>query len=128
MAWIEPVNNRKSAVKYDKTDLNRVGNNMQYLADLLNNYGYAVAVSPKTDWVYADVHKQGLMSQILIDLQALEDAYYTLTSTPAPAESMASLYWYDANDIEQILLDINNLLEGMIAQFKFSDTFYCGEV
>lgn len=113
---------------YNISDLNRVGNNMAYLADLLNSYGYAVGISPKTDWVVDDIPTQSQMSQLLADLQALEDSYYTLTSTPAPPASMAKLFWYDANNIEQILLDINMLLENMIAQFKFSDTFYCGEV
>ncbi len=112
---------------YNQTDLNRVGNNMAYLADLLNSYGYAVAISPKTDWAVDDIPTQSQMAKLLTDLQALENAYYTLTSTPAAPESMASLFWYDANNMEQILADIKSLLEGMIANFRYCNDVITGE-
>ena len=69
-----------------------------------------------------------LLETYLANVQALINVYYTMPSTPALPASMNGLFWYDANNIEQILLDMNTLLENMIAQFKFSDTFYSGEV
>lgn len=127
MAWIEPVNNRTSAVKYNETDLNRVGNNMQYLADLLNSYGYKVRIQPKTDWLAADIPTQPQMAQLLADLQALQDAYYTLNSTPEQPASMNNLRFTGANHIEQILLDIRTVITRMEKGYRYCGTFYCGQ-
>lgn len=128
MSIIDTLITDRTGGYYNASDLNRVSEAMQYLADLLNSYGYKVKIQPKTDWLTADIPTQPQMAQLLADLQALQDAYYTLNSTPEQPASMNNLKWQGANAIEQVLVDINRILEGMIAQFKFCDTFYCGEV
>ena len=124
----EDVIHRTTKGCYTADDFNRVGTAIVYLAEKLNEYGYHPSVDVKINWFVSDIPPLSLMETYLANVQALINAYYTLTTTPAPPASMANLTFTDANNIEQILLDMNTLLENMIAQFKFSDTFYCGEV
>jgi hypothetical protein len=128
MSWTNPITNRTAGAKYNASDLNRVGDNIQYLADAFNSYGYTVAVSPKTDWANADIPNETQMTAYLADIQALIDAYYTLTTTPSLPSDIEGLTYSEANDIEQILLDMKTLLDNMIAEFRYCGEIFSGEV
>ena len=51
-----------------------------------------------------------------------------LPGTPPVPESIEGLTWQKANDIEQILFDINALLNNMENSFVYSGEVYSGEV
>ena len=109
---------------YNAEDLNRVGDAVQYLADLLNGYGYAVSVSPKTDWTVSDIPRTANMAQYLTDINTIKTKFYGTTELPA---SMSGIDYTDANNIEKLLLEIETYINRMIDGFRYCGTFYSGQ-
>lgn len=113
---------------YNASDLNRVGAAVVYVAGRLNGYGYYVSVSPKQDWTVSDIPTAGQMAAYLQDVAALRGAIAVMASTPPTPDSANGLTWQEANDIEQILLDVDELLTRMAAAWFYSGEIYAGEV
>lgn len=122
----EWLNGLKGA--YNASDLNRVGAAVAYVAGRLTGYGYVVSVSPRQDWQVADIPTQESMTAYLADVAALRAALTVAASTPEVPEDMERLTWQEANDIEQILLDVDELLTRMAAAWFYSGELYAGEV
>lgn len=121
--WLTPL---KGA--YNAEDLNRVGSAVAYLAGRLEGYGYAVAVSPKTDWTVGDEPTLSQLTAYLADVEALRGAIAVPGDTPRTPEDMAGLTYSEANDIEKILKDLDLLLTNMAAAWYYSGEIYAGEV
>lgn len=113
---------------YNASDLNRVGAAVDYVAGRLNGYGYAVTVNPKQDWTVSDIPTAGQMAAYLQDVAALRGAIAVMASTPPTPDSANGLTWQEANDIEQIILDVDDLLTRMAAAWFYSGELYAGEV
>jgi hypothetical protein len=110
-----------TAVKgcYNYTDTNRVGEAVQYIADLLTSLGYSVTVVAKRNWSVGDEFEPSEQTDYLADIAALQAIVPVLPTCPA---DMDNFTWAEANAIEQILLDIYN-----IAKVYRNDVFVCGE-
>lgn len=113
---------------YNASDLNRVGAAVSYVAGRLNGYGYAVTVTAKQDWTISDIPTQESMTAYLADVAALRVAIAVMASTPPTPDSASGLTWQEANNIEQILLDVDELLTRMAAAWFYSGELYAGEV
>lgn len=113
---------------YNASDLNRVVAAVAYVAGLLNGYGYAVTVNPKHDWTGSDIPTAGQMAVYLRDVAALRGAIAVMASTPPTPDSANNLTWQEANDIEKILVDVDELLTRMAAAWFYSGELYAGEV
>ena len=113
---------------YNASDLNRVGAAVAYVAGRLNGYGYYVSVSPKQDWTANDIPTAGQMATYIQDVAALRGAIAVMDSTPPTPESASGLTWQEANNIEQIILDVDELLTRMAAAWFYSGDLYAGEV
>ncbi len=113
---------------YNASDLNRVGAAVAYVAGRLNGYGYAVTVTPKQDWTVSDIPTQESMTSYLADVAALRGAIAVMASTPPTPDSANNLTWQEANNIEQILLDVDELLTRMAAAWFYSGDLYAAEV
>lgn len=113
---------------YNASDLNRVGAAVAYVAGRLTGYGYAVSVSPRQDWHVADIPTQESMTAYLADVAALRAALTVAADTPEVPEDMERLTWQEANDIEKILVDVDELLTRMAAAWFYSGELYAGEV
>lgn len=113
---------------YNASDLNRVGAAVAYVAVRLNGYGYAVTVNPKQDWTVSDIPTAGQMATYIQDVAALRGAIAVMASTPPTPDSANNLTWQEANDIEKILLDVDELLTHMAAAWFYSGDLYAGEV
>lgn len=113
---------------YNASDLNRVASAMQYLSARFREYGYASAVTSRTDWTVADVPTQGDMDGYLDDLRRLRAVFTALSTTPEVPGDMDGLTWQEANDIEKNLTDIDLLLTNMAAAWFYSGEIYAGEV
>lgn len=122
----EWLNGLKGA--YNASDLNRVGAAVAYVAGRLTGYGYAVSVSPRQDWQVADIPTQESMMAYLADVAALRAALTVAADTPEVPEDMEQLTWKEANDIEKILVDVDELLTHMAAAWFYSGDLYAGEV
>lgn len=113
---------------YNASDLNRVGAAVAYVAGRLNGYGYAVTVNPRQDWTGSDIPTAGQMAGYLRDVATLRGAIAVMASTPPTPDSANNLTWQEANNIEQILLDVDELLTRMAAAWFYSGELYAGEV
>lgn len=113
---------------YNASDLNRVGAAVAYVAGRLNGYGYTVTVNPNQDWTGSDIPTEGQMAAYLRDVATLRGAIAVMASTPTTPDSASGLTWREANDIEQILLDVDELLTRMAAAWFYSGEIWSGEI
>ena len=121
---------------YKASDLNRVGAAMNYVADRLKAQGYDPHISPKTDWKDGDWVTPAAQAVYLGDLAELRKQFTMLESTPeVPPRILATainsgdgLTYVWANNIEQILMDIDVLLTNIAAGWLYSGEIYSGEV
>ena len=104
---------------YNYTDLNRVESAVRALADILG-----VNVTVKTNWLVSDVPTAADMTRYLDNIRALREVNSALARTPAVPATMTGLTYKTANDIEQILLDI----EAVINCWRRCGEAICGEV
>ena len=121
---------------YKASDLNRVGAAMNYVAARLREQGYDPHISPKTDWKDDDWVDPAAQAVYLGDLAELRKQFTMLASTPeVPPRILATainsndgLTYTWANNIEQILVDIDALLTNIAAGWLYSGEIYSGEV
>lgn len=113
---------------YNASDLNRVGAAVNYLAGRFTAYGYGVDVAPKLDWTVTDIPIRSSMDRYLSDVRELRDQFAVMQSTPPVPEDMEGLTYREANNIEQILVDLDFLLTNISAGWYYSGEVYSGEV
>ena len=110
---------------YNATDLNRVEEWCEYLANTLTSYSYPVTIKVKKDWHISDFPNEVEVERIRRNVNALKQAYYSFTQIP---ENLEYMTWKKANSIEKILNEIDTLINNMIASFYYSGEIYAGEV
>lgn len=112
---------------YNNTDLNRVGEAINYLANLLNAYGYVNTATAKTDWQIGDKPNPEQMTDYLNNLNKLKTAFVVKPSTPNLPKDMVDLLYSEANNIEKFLYDIDELLRAMSKAFVYSGVAGAGQ-
>lgn len=113
---------------YNAVDLNRVGNAINYVAGRLRSAGNEIKVSPKTDWSRVDIPTTGQMDHYLEQVRKVRDVLTVYQTTPLAPSDMVDLTYGQANDIEKILLDVNELITNAIAAYYYSGELYGGEM
>lgn len=113
---------------YNASDLNRVGEAILYVANRLKAAGNAVEVSPKTDWTREDIPSPAQLAHYLEQIQAVRSVLAVYQTTPSVPTDMDNLTHGEANDIEKILVDVDQLITNMIAAYFYSGELYGGEV
>lgn len=108
---------------YNATDLNRVGEALNYLQEELNGYGYSVTVNPKINWTVSDIPKVSDMSSYLDAVSAIRAVLDVFATTPAVPSTMQGLTYERANDIEKILADVQSVIDQVVAGFWRSNAF-----
>lgn len=96
----------------DFKDLNRVEEACKYLANIFN-----VNISTK-EWVMEDFRTQSEMDRLLHNIKLVRKAYFTKANTPATPSKITYESIYQANDIEKILKDLNDMYESMLSGIK----------
>lgn len=121
---------------YNATDLNRVGEAIEYIADLFGGFGFPMAITPKTDWAIKDIPTSQDLEDYLSNVVAIRSMMSNIPVYPsgwqAPPESpetIQHLTYEQANDIERILTDINDLLVWVSNNllWLFAGDVYAGE-
>ncbi len=113
---------------YNASDLNRVGAAVEYIAGRFTAIGYACPVTVKKDWLPSDTPTQRQMETYRQNIVTLRGQIAVMASTPETPASMAGLNYVKANNIEQILLDLDALIDKLIKSWHFSGELYAGEV
>lgn len=124
----EDVTNGTEKGSYNASDLNRVGSAMVYLRDRLNENGYSIEISPKTDWREIDTPVDSDMSFYLGCLGTLRGVFAMPSGTPDVPATMNGLTYTTANNIEKILETIDQMLTLAINALWYSGELYSGEV
>lgn len=124
----DDVANKTAKGFYNASDLNRVGAAAQYIADRFVSQGYAVTVSPKTDWLASDIPTASELETYRQNIATLRALIAVMKSTPETPETMRFLDYIKANDIERILLDLDTLLTNAALVWYQSGELYAGEV
>ena len=122
------VENETDKGFYNASDLNRVGAAVEYIAGRFTALGYACPVTVKKDWLTTDAPTQRQMEFYRQNIVTLRSRIAVMQSTPEAPASMAGLNYVKANDIEQILLDLDALITNIINSWYFSGEVYAGEV
>lgn len=113
---------------YNCTDLNRVGNAVSYVAGRLEQYGYPVTVTPKINWTEEEIPYPGSqeLEEYLENIRSIRSVLNVASIAPTVPEDMQELTYIEANNIEQILLDVNKLIDNMISNWIYCNQIYCG--
>jgi hypothetical protein len=111
---------------YNATDLNRVGEALNYLCDKLTEASYIThqtTFTARTNWQRTDVVTKQEFGHYLNCVSVIREAMSRYDTTPRTPTDNTALSYEEANNIEQILVDVETLLENMLAS-----RFYCGDV
>ena len=113
----------KAYISY--TDLNRVEEAITYLKQLLDKYGYNFTTQEKK-WLITDFRKNEDMARLKDNIDNLRNAYPYLVSpvTPNPIKYESI---QEANDIEEILYKINEIIINMTQNFIHCGVANCGQ-
>ena len=122
------VENETDKGFYNASDLNRVGAAVEYIAARFTALGYACVVTTKTDWLTSDAPTASQLETYRQNIVTLRGQIAVMASTPEAPASMAGLNYVKANNIEQILLDLDALITNITKSWYFSGEVYAGEV
>lgn len=122
------VANKTAKGFYNATDLNRVGAAVEYVAGRFQALGYDCLVSVKKDWSESDTPTASQMETYRQNIATLRRQIAVMQSTPETPETIRQLDYVRANNIEQILLDLDALINKLIKSWYFSGELYAGEV
>jgi uncharacterized membrane protein len=121
------VSNKTAKGFYQASDLNRVGDAMNYVAGVFNENGYIVEIAPRTDWTDNEWPTPSSMAHYLDCLSVLRGVIAVYRSTPEVPATMEKLNYKTANEIETILVDIDWLLNHIYAAYRHCGVTICGE-
>lgn len=111
---------------YNYTDLNRVGEAVAYVANMLNQAGRSVSVTAKQNWVMADIPTAAQMTAFLNDLSILKSSVSGVTlNVPS---TMNNLDFRTANLIEQIIIAVYDAINYEGANWDRCGMVTCGVV
>lgn len=143
MAWITPIYDRTLADvaaaqanqastsdmkgALNVSDLNRIENNVSYLATLLRARGYEVYVSVKTNWVIEDIPSLEHLSRIAGNIEKILSAY-------SVADDMRDITVGDGIDYEVInsmeldLYYVYAMMQSMDSIYAFAGVYRAAAV
>ena len=114
MSVIDTLITNRTGGYYGIDDLNRVGDAMYYIAERLRSCGLDITVDPRTDWVLTDQVNVSTANLYLRNLQKIRDALTLFVTTPDVPDGESHFNAKEANDIEKILIDVEQLITNMI--------------
>ena len=125
--WL--TGNMKGA--YNKSDLNRVGEALNYLRDRLATAGYisyTTNFNAKTNWNISSIPTAEDLTYYLKCVSNIREAMAQFESTPPAPTDTGALNIEEANNIEKILIDVEILINNMLAARHYSGDVFAGEI
>lgn len=116
---------------YNASDLNRVGEVLNYLHGRLKDAGYITyqtTFTAKTNWNIESIPTAEELTHYLKCVSNVREAMTQKRTTPPTPTDMGALNFEEANNIEKILLDIDELIKNMLAARHFLGELYSGEI
>ena len=122
------ITDRTRGDYYNITDLNRVGQAMRYVAARLRACGFDVVVTPRTDWVWTDRATPAAAKRYLNNLRKIRKALVLFVNTPNVPSGKRPFTAEEANDIEKILIDAEDMVQRTMQCWYFCGDLYAGGV
>ena len=113
---------------YNASDLNRVGAAVTRITERLASAGIYIATVGKSDWTEEDYNNVEALDYYLKDISLVRGAIAVTSDTPPVPDDLQGLYWWEANNIEKILEDVDYLITNMMQAWYYSGDLYSGEV
>ena len=110
---------------YTYTDLNMVEAAMLTISNLLNECGYSNNIVTKVNWGVSDIFTAGDMGRWESNLNTLRGIFSEYGDTPLTPNSFRP--YTNANDIEKILYDLNELIIKMKQNWRYANDVIAGE-
>lgn len=112
---------------YNASDLNRVDEAVQYLAEKITDLGYPVSIPKREVWKETDWITKSKLDRYLSDISTLGSTIKLFSWTPK-VTSMDKMTFKTANDIEKILLCIKFAIDKIIGSYRKCGQFtaFCG--
>jgi hypothetical protein len=125
--WL--AGNMKGA--YNKDDLNRVGEALNYLRDRLteaNYITYQTNFTAKTNWTITSIPTADDLTYYLKCVSNIREAMAQFETTPHAPTDTGALDYEEANNIEKILIDVETLINNMLAARLYCGDVFAGEI
>ena len=113
---------------YNATDLNRVGNALNYIKGRLNAAGFNITWTAHEAWSNADIPTVIQMRDYIGYISDIRNAIAVYPTTPHAPTDMNGLTFVEANNIEKILRDCDALISLMLHSYYYSGEIYSVEV
>lgn len=115
---------------YNASDMNRVGGALNYVRDRLTAAGYLFGseFEARENWAANEIPTAEQLTAYLKAVEVIRAAMSRYATTPATPGNSGGLTISQANDIERILLDVDELITKMRAARYFFNDLYCGEI
>ena len=115
---------------YNASDLNRVGAVLNYLRDRLADAAYISnnAFKMRENWQKNEIPTAAEFSAYINAVAMIRNAMAQKRTTPPAPANNGSLDWQSANNIEQIMLDIDELITKMLSARHFCGDLFSGEI
>jgi hypothetical protein len=113
---------------YNHTDMNRVESAVEYVANRLTEAGYVVLPIVKKNWTGSDKPTLDDIKRYMKNISDIRSALTTFYTTPEAPTTKKRLTYQMANDMEQILIDVDDLVSRMASAYFYSNDLYSGEV
>lgn len=121
--WASPMKG-----SYNYTDLNRVEEAVRYVANRLKEFGYISFSLSIRSWSSEDIPTEMDLSRYFGNVATLRRAIAVWASTPVAPGSIDRFGAKEANDLEQILLDVDLVLTRISQAWFYSGDLYSAEV
>ena len=109
---------------FNVTDINRIENNVRYIADRLNVLKYTNTVETKS-WDMYGLPNVTEITRLINNVSKLITAYYRPANSPDLPNTL--LTYNQVNDLEKMLYMIKHLIDTEENQFRVCGTVICGE-
>lgn len=127
-AKANPTSTEDLKGSYNNSDLNRVEEKVEELYNILKGYSYDGKIEViKTDWLKTDFFTPNDDTRYLGNIRKLINSYFIKNDTPSLPNTMEMLTYEDANAIEKILVDIENIIINMEQTFVYSGVSNSGQ-
>lgn len=129
--WLGEIQTTPTATKgmYTHNDLNRIETAIELLSLRMYTLGYIDSLlEVKKDWSYQDDIWRDDMVRILGNVSTLRNSVVVYPTTPMTPNINRKLDYVMANEIEQILIDIDDIISKRIQSRHHVGEIYSGEV
>lgn len=129
--WMGEITPIPSATRgmYTHNDLNRVERAVEATVDRFKEAGYELpSMVIKTDWTHRDKPQIEDIDRYYNNVSLLREFLVVYPKTPKSPSVDKPLNYEMANNIEKIIVDVNNIITGIMTSWFYAGDVMSGEV